>query len=218
MKRSLFAAAAMLLMATTAQAAQVQSGAWTVYDAPGEAGTPLCGLSVNGDQQRSLHIKYILGDTHFTMMMFKPSWRFPSGGVSLPLTIWLDEQNYSTNNARGVPDPKTGAMVIATVPNKILDEFLKNFGEANRMSVRFDSGNEVPWTVNMVGSRYAAKLFAGCVTNLIGKNPTTQPYGQPQATQPYGAPPATQPYGNSAAPPRPTAPQPRPRQRDDGGI
>jgi len=212
MTRSLLAAAAMLLMATTAQARQVQSGAWTVYDAPGDIGVPLCGLYVAGDQQRSLHIKYILGDTYLTVMMFKTSWRFPAGGVDLPITVWLDNQNYSTDNARGVTDPKSGAMVLATIPNKTLDEFLNVFAEADRMAVSFDGGNEPAWKVNMVGSRYAATLFKGCVHNLINNNPTTQPYGQPKATQPYNDS-STQPYGTKPA--RPAAP---PRPKDNGGI
>jgi hypothetical protein len=43
MRRSLFAAAAMLLMATTAQAAEVKSGYWTVFDTKGDTeNQPLC--------------------------------------------------------------------------------------------------------------------------------------------------------------------------------
>ena len=214
MKRSLLAASAMLLMATTAQATQVQRGAWTIYDSPGNAGRPICGVYVTGDYRRSLHIKYVLGDEHLTIMMFKPSWRFPTEGVALPLTVWFDSKPYSTDDARGVHFPDSGAAVVTTVPNKLLTEFLNQFSEAKQMAVKFDSGNEPPWTVNMNGSREAATLFKGCIYTLIDKNPMTQPYSQPQTTQPYGKPARpSQPYGNA-----PKAQPSQPARRDDGGI
>jgi len=223
MKRSLLAAAAMLLMATTANAdivGEARSGAWSVYETNGDGkgNRPLCGMKISGDASRSLHIKYLLGNDYLTIMAFKDSWRFPVSNVSLPITLGFDKEIYSTDKAIGVHDPAIGGYVQMTVPYSIITEFMRNFAEANLFWLRFDEGTEAPWTGKMIGSRKAGTWFSGCVKALIAKYPnvSTQPYGKPQATQPYGKPAPTQPYGKQSAPSQPTVQ--RAPKRDDGSI
>jgi hypothetical protein len=83
-------------------------------------------------------------------------------------------------------------MVEFTLKGDLIGDFLHEFGEANRMWVRFDAGTEQPWVADMVGSRKAAAMFKNCVASL------------PQPTQPFAQQPS-QPYSSAS-------------KKDDGGI
>jgi len=83
MKRILLSAAlvATLLANTVTKSSaavvgEAQSGAWSYEtNGDGKGGRPLCGMNVTGDQGRSLHIKYSLGNDYLTVMAFGNSWR-----------------------------------------------------------------------------------------------------------------------------------------------
>jgi hypothetical protein len=219
MKRSLLAAAAALLISTgTATAAEVRSGYWSVYDTRGDAkNPPLCGMYTRySDAVASIMVKYILGNDHLSIHVFKHGWRFPQKPVTFPITLGFDQTTYGSTTAFGSNDSDAGPMVEFTIKNEATDDFLRAFASASWMWIRFDEGSEKPWPAKMYGSRNAAALFMRCVTGMLN---APQPYGNaPQAngsTQPYGrkAQP-TQPFGNGAA-----QPQAKPAaKRDDGAI
>jgi hypothetical protein len=96
-------------------------------------------------------------------------------------------------------------MIEFGIAPESVENFLKDFGNANWLWIKFDEGTEPTWPAKMEGSRNAASMFARCIANLIDAN-STQPYGKPE-TQPYSNS-ATQPYGNSQTQPYSAAPQP----------
>lgn len=67
--------------------------------------------------------------------------------------------------------------------------FLNLFGDANKMVLGFDQGTQVPFIVNMNGSRAAAVMFARCAKVIDTPEP-----------QPFATPPAPQPFGNGSTP------------------
>ncbi len=223
MKTTLAVIAALLLTTSTGRAGEVRSGFWTVFDSDGQGKfKPLCGMKTEyADVQASIMVKYILGSDNFTIHIFKQGWRFPTDQpVNFPITLGFDQEAWGQAKADGITQPSAGPMIEFYVPNKSISRFLKSFGDAQLLWIRFDEGSEKPWTAKMSGSRNAARLFGNCVVNLINANSTqpygessTQPYGK-NSTQPYAAKPPTQPYG---APKEPLKLQPA-LKRDDGQI
>jgi hypothetical protein len=215
-------AATLLLTAATAQAGEVRSGYWTVFDTKGGGKLkPLCGMkTVYADVNASIMVKYILGNDDLTIHIFKAGWRFPTDQpISFPITLGFDQEAWGQATALGFKPPDASPMIEFSVPNKSIASFIKAFGDAQLLWIRFDEGTEKPWPAKMSGSRNAARLFAGCVSNLIEANSTqpygnssTQPYGN-SSTQPYGAAPPTQPY----AAPKPPLKLPS-AQKEDGSI
>jgi hypothetical protein len=226
-KRSLLAAAALLLAATSANALDLKvSGYWKAF-LSGTKETPICGMSSSlGDGKGSLMIKYIHGQNHLTGHIIKPSWRFPADGVAVPLTIGVDRTPILSGPALGYRNPN-GLQILEFYikpENVSVDQFLLDFAKAARFWVRFDEGTEQPWVLDMTGSAEVASVFRNCTLRLIDDaKGATQPYGTPQATQPYGKRAApTQP---SAGKSQPTQPLPAPVKKpdrvkpaDDGSI
>jgi hypothetical protein len=199
-------AAALLLSAiTTAHAREVRSGYWTVFDGNVNGKLkPLCGMkTVYTDVNASIMVKYILGENNLVVHIFKAGWRFPENAITFPITLGFDQEAWGHTTALGLNNPRAGPMVEFNIATEATGSFLKAFGEAELLWLRFDEGTEKPWPAKMYGSRNAASMFARCISNLIEAN-STQPYGKPE-TQPYGNS-STQPYGSqtqpySAAPP-----------------
>ena len=72
----------------------------------------------------------------------------------------------------------------------LIGVFLEDFAHADQMSVKFTNENEVPWRIDMKGTRGAANAFQSCLATLPN-NPSAQ------ATQPYDKGAATQPYDSN---------------------
>jgi hypothetical protein len=225
MRTTLAVVAMLLLTAATGRAGEVRSGYWTVFDTKGDGklNKPLCGMKTEyADVQASIMVKYILGEKTLTVHIFKTGWRFPSDQpVKFPLTLGFDNAVFGQVTAAGLSPHNMSPMIEFDIANESIGSFLKAFGDAQLLWIRFDEGTEKPWPAKMSGSRHAAKLFAGCVSNLIEANSTqpygnssTQPYGN-SSTQPYGAAPPTQPY---AAPRGPLNLQPSSVKKEDGQI
>jgi len=218
MKRSLLAAAAMLLCATSANAIDLKvSGYWTAF-LSGTKETPICGMqsSFGDGRNGSLLIKYIYGQDHLTGHIVKPSWRFPADGVPVQITIGVDRNPILSGPALGYRNNGLPMLEFYIAPKNVsVDQFLLDFAKAARFWVRFDEGTEKPWVLDMTGSAAVALVFRDCAMRLVADAKgaaSTQPYGRPQETQPYGKPQATQPF--SVPPAKSAAPSPR----DSGGI
>jgi hypothetical protein len=217
-------AVTLLLTAATGQAGEVRSGYWTVFDTKGDGKLkPLCGMKTQyADVNASIMVKYVLGEKTLTVHIFKTGWRFPTDQpVSFPITLGFDKEAWGQTTAMGISPPNVSPMIEFSIANESISNFLKSFGDAELLWIRFDEGTEKPWPAKMYGSRNAAKLFSGCIVNLIDANSTqpygnssTQPYGN-SSTQPYGAAPPTQPY---AAPKPPLKLQPPSLKKEDGTI
>jgi hypothetical protein len=176
--KKLFITAALVLSLTTTAHAyqQVRSGSWTTYKRLSDTGVPTCGTYVSGSD-RDFYIKYQPideGAIHF--QMFKSTWRFGEGN-EVPLVIGFDKNEMIKATARTYRHNNT-SLVEFELSGQLATDFLHEFGEADRMWIRFDAGNEQPWVADMRGSRNAAKMLVGCIAEL------------PKATQPFGATPS----------------------------
>jgi hypothetical protein len=230
LKKTVAAAALLLSAIATGHAGEVRSGYWTVFDTKGtEKFKALCGMRTGyADVRASIFVKYILGSENLTVHIFKEGWRFPADKpIRFPITLGFDNEMFGQTTANGIYDPGAGPMIEFHIANESIPHFLKDFGNARLLWIKFDKGTEQPWPAKMDGSRKAASMFGNCIVNLINAN-STEPYGKPE-TQPYDNG-FTQPYGNktqpySAAPPsQPNgAPNGKPpilpsAKKDDGSI
>jgi hypothetical protein len=157
-----------------------------------------CGMDAAGvmNGQYALFSVKTSGDG-LVFIIMKDGWKFPSSdsknGVVVPLTLGFDNNKdaFIGAAARGYMGDGKYPTVAFFAPTdgdnaKNADEFVEAFAHADSMWIKFENGNEQPWTVNMQGSRGAANAFRTCLASL-----------PPSATQPYGNP-ATQPYDSAA--------------------
>jgi hypothetical protein len=211
----LIAAVIVVAAITNASAFEVRAGKFVAYQTVSNDGgrVPICGIQTSWPQTRaSLHIKYVLGDDVLRMHLFKESWRFPRDGstVDIPLVVGFDKNAMLDGTAKG---SATGPVPLASIRFDSTEQalnFLQEFGEADKMWIRFEAGNEPLWVVDMTGSRDAVKLFRACVASITAKGKlATQPYGN-GGTQPYGNG-GTQPFGQPK-------PQTAPAAKKDNAI
>lgn len=165
---------------------EVQSGAWTAYKGLSNTGTPTCGIRASGHGM-DIHLKYQPdADGDIAVQMFKNTWSFASD-IEVPLSVGFDKNVMLTATAHTKSGDSAGSFVEFGISGDRVADFLHEFGEADRMWIRFETGNEEPWEANMAGSRNAAAMFAGCIASLPK---ATVPFG-PQATVPFGDQKAT---------------------------
>ena len=118
MKRSLFAAAALLLAVTGAQADKLttlsRSGAWETYITTSDKGNPLCGMQVFGNKSAMI-IKYFVG-SEMLIHIYKIGWRIPDG-TKIPGYIRFD--NGGPVEVSGFGGKSTGQSGISFVEFRI---------------------------------------------------------------------------------------------------
>ena len=224
MKRSIFAAAVLLLMATAAQAAgpftKLYSGGWwEVSHGTGNKGSPMCVMTykVLTNGVKGVHVKWTERNGTF-FEVFKSTWRTPIGST-VPMFVTFDHYDSDVQEHTFI------ATALASRPQligSIISEdevvlFLKRFGDAETMTVVFPAGNEPEWSVPMAGSRNAAGAFERCIAAIRRAAPT-QPLlrtAPPQRTRavlrspPIWVPPTEEPASPpTSQPASPPTPQP----------
>ena len=190
MKRAIFwrsagTAVALLLVGGAAWAdthAIQRSGYWTAFGGTDDAGERLCGIVATGEEGRVFTIKRWADQDHFTLQIFKESWRIPKG-VEIPVRLRFD--NMETWSALADALPPDG--IALTVADNRGEAFLREFAMASRFEMSFPEGNETDWSGNLTGSAAITMAFLDCVLKL---NRGTQPFGsgnrKPGASQPFG--------------------------------
>jgi hypothetical protein len=158
-------------------------GAWKAYGGRSTDGTQVCGMSVSGDQGRSLHIKYYDGTNDLSLQAFKESWRIPVG-TRFPVIMRVDGRSpWHVPQAYG-----RGDLVEWRVSLSQGDSFLSEFRFGTNLNIAFPSGSEAPWTASLSGSNAITSVFITCIQSMTGNN-------RPVASQPFGAVP-TQPFSS----------------------
>jgi S1-C subfamily serine protease len=195
-----------------------RSGAWENYAGTSNKGVPICGMSIfTRDTSMSLHVKW--SPDGVRLMAFKDSWRIPDG-TDIPVEIGFDKNTWRSGTASGetVSNRRfTSGLVTVGINDDLVDDFLGEFGNANKIWMRFTSGNETPWVADMNGSRNAAAAFRKCISWMINKGygaPPTQPYGDSDTTQPFDS---TAPIVPKPVSPAATQPQ-QPRISSGSGF
>jgi hypothetical protein len=213
LKTLLASAAIAALFATAAYAdyKSVPSGNWRTYEAKSNTNTqPMCGMETRWNAGMAFFVKYFQGADTVTFQIMKTSWRFPKEGVEIPMTIGVDKNPILEGKA--IAGYMSGNLPIVEFSIRMSDQwpkFVEDFGEANQLWLRFETGNEPPWSMDMSGSRNAVAMMKSCIASI---NATyTRPYGH-SSTQPYGNP-GTQPVQPSQPPPRQPA-----AKKDSGSI
>jgi hypothetical protein len=165
-----------------------KSGAWTAYAGTSDTGKPMCGMAIKGSD-KTLHIKWGQGWPDYGIFAWKQGWRTPEG-AKLSVSLGFDKKPLGDATATGFQTKAEhraylGDYIQFSVGPEKIDEFMSEFAEADKMWLRFNSGNETPWFADMKGSRSIAAAFSKCVKALSVE--PTQPYGkQPEAgTQPF---------------------------------
>ncbi len=159
-----------------------RAGYWTAFGGTDDAGERLCGIVATGEEGRVFTIKRWADQDHFTLQIFKESWRIPKG-VEIPVRLRFDAMETWSALADALPPDG----IALTVPDNRGEAFLREFAIANRFEMSFPEGNESDWSGNLTGSAAITMAFLDCVLKL---NRGTQPFGsgarKPGASQPFG--------------------------------
>ena len=215
MKRLLMATAAVLLMATSAQAGTAskpipltRGGYWETLYYP---------RNTDGNQMCVMHSRWTFrdgatGDLYFKwtgagglfMQITKSTWNLPVG-QDVPLKVWLDK---SSRDAIGkIRKNDAGTTIIQiSIDADVAVGLMDDVAEADLLWVTFPQGSEKPWGGKMDGSRNAKRWLAGCVDKVRAD--------LDNATQPV-VPNATQPVVPNAVPTQPVKPA---SKKDDGSV
>ena len=203
MNRTLLAAGAVALLATSAQAVTPKttlsrSGVWETFITTNDNGVTICGMQVNG-RDSSLMVKYT-GEQIF-IQIFKAGWKIPNG-TKISGSFIYDRERFPANGTGYVSDVGH-SYVEFMVKAGGEAEFIRQFTEANTMVVGFDQGTQRPFIVDMTGSRDAAVTFTRCAMHLdANAKPSPQPFVK-DTPQPFGKQPTK------------TAPT---QKKDDGSV
>jgi hypothetical protein len=213
---ALTAAALATTIATTPVAAQVRniagSGSWVAFTGKANDGKPVCGMTAsNTTTGRFINIKWFKGNKHLTLQAFAKGWNLPVG-VQMPVHVNFDESDerrefVGIGNKGG---KSTYDFVEFRLHGDFFTDFMEEVGGANRMIITFPDGNELPWAVDMTGSRDISRVFTNCIANTL-------PTPAPQATQPHIGK-ATQPHSGKATQPHGTQPSQRRPSPDERGA
>jgi hypothetical protein len=164
-------------------------------------GSPACGLSNNAANpgMKLFMVKWFYGNDYLTIQISKQSWRIPKSARG-EIEIKFDNGTPFIGTAHAHPE---GNIMELPVPISQINNFMQEFRDSNRMTVRFVSGNEQPWWADMAGSRPVGLAFERCILSYLDQMKSAQP------TQPYSAQP-TQPFSTQPTQPYSTRPvQPR---------
>ena len=178
-------------------------GSWDAFSGPGADNKPTCGVgSTNPIDNRSLSLRFVIGDDKVQFEAKKPTWNIPANSeIPVVMQIGLN----TPWNLQGVGNGQT---VAWTIDNATMPIFDGQFRQASSMTLSFPSGNEPPWTIGLNGSTAISNAFGRCVTDLtqrVGTQPITPAPSGP--TQPFPQAP-TQPAPTQPAPPAPGPAQP----------
>lgn len=158
------------------------SGNWSVYKGHTAAGKPACELfTAAPDNSRFFSIDYFPGATSLQGMIIKPTWSIPKRTL-VPIIISVGGD--TPYHARAVGD---GDSIWWAIPRKIVDGFVDELANENRMVIVFQAGNEPPWTISLNGSDASIAVFVHCMAELVGKpsdGGSTQPFNT-SPTEPY---------------------------------
>ena len=159
-----------------------RAGYWTAFGGTDDAGERLCGIVATGEEGRVFTIKRWADQDHFTLQIFKESWRIPKG-EEIRVRLRFDRMEEGSALADSLPPDG----IALTVPDNRAEAFLREFAMANTFEMSFPDGNETPWAGNLSGSATITMAFLRCVEKLGG---ATQPFrggkSSPGASQPFG--------------------------------
>jgi hypothetical protein len=160
------------------------SGYWNVALGTLDDGNRACSLHSRDRQADQFYVKFD-GDDLF-VQIFKPTWRIPNG-TKVTIDLGFDQGLFRNGNitATGSTVRGIGMITFHLTDAAVIEDFFQQFRDADEMWVQFPDGNEQTWSINMTGSRQAARVFEGCMGVLAN------------ATQPFGAHPS-QPFGRQA--------------------
>lgn len=183
MKKLLLATVAALSLTTAAVADPIswyRTGKWFTIYQRADDGTPMCRMSAAAGHDRTLHVKWSHG--RLWIHAVRTSWRIPRG-TTTAMQIQFDSAAPFIADTAFTFSNGVGGNITNDRQGEDFREFLEQFGESDRMYVRFPNGNEPGWTFDMTGSRDASNLFLACIGRV--ERGTTQPHNRPQPTQPF---------------------------------
>jgi hypothetical protein len=169
-----------------------RSGAWTAFEGVATDGKQMCGVGTAGSD-KSIYIKYFAGEEHITVQVFKDSWAIPKG-IDINIQVQFGQRTPWSASGHGKDN-----MIEFIVKGNSISLFVSEFRSASIGTIRFLSGNEGGWTINLTGSNAATNVMTRCMNNLVT--------AQRAPTQPFSSAPATpsQPF----VPSSPSTGQPR---------
>lgn len=202
MRKLLAYTALALALASTAAHADMRDyarhGAWVLGRGLNSQHVQMCSVRTAFNDGRSFFLKWQADSGHLFIHIFKNSWRIPAG-TEMPLEV-VFSSGESLTGTGSAPATLSGRGIEFQVSPDNVDDFLDAFHDADKLEVRFPSGNERPWSINLAATDRATPAFRDCIRMASRGN--TQPHGpnvsRPTPSRPSA--PSTQPFGNPATP------------------
>ena len=208
MTRSLLAAAATLLLATTAHASSAtptpttpakpvtlaDAGNWmTLFTARNTSGVPMCVMKAKTPAVAPggwAYVKYVNDRVYITFLKY--SWKIPSN-TQVPASVQIDGDPPHPGKANAVLSADYTELFFPVGDDK-LNEFYGAFAAGSQLKVSFPEGNEPSWTVDLNGTREAMTAFQKCIVDVPAN---TSPLGKDGSTLKDAPTQPFKPKGNS---------------------
>jgi hypothetical protein len=169
MKPSLliFAISSAALMADTALAdteVLARIGAWEAFGGTTDNGRPLCGVSSSGSG-KYFGVKYFSGADTLTIQLGNDRWTLKNN-IKIKVQLQFDDEAPWSGNATGIHFSDGDAGLEFNINRNQLDQFLKEFRDANGISVSFPGEDVSDWHGSLEGTAVVSNTFSRCIRNL----------------------------------------------------
>ena len=139
-------------------------GAWQAFGGTTTDGRPVCGMSSSGSG-KYFSIKYFDGDDTLTIQLGNSQWSLKNN-AKVRVELQFDNASPWKATASGMHFGDGDAGLQFDISRKQLDQFLQEFRDSNRLSVRFPEEDVTDWNGSLEGTDSVTSSFIGCVRKL----------------------------------------------------
>ena len=141
-----------------------RTGAWQAFGGTTEDGQPVCGMSSSGGG-KYFGLKYYSGDNTLTIQLGNDSWTLKN---KIKVKVRMQFDNNSPWNATGVgmhfSDGDAGLQF--EINRKQLDGFMREFSNADHISISFPDQDVSDWHGSLEGSDTISRHFSDCMQKM----------------------------------------------------
>jgi len=153
------------------------SGDWSILQVMVEGEVSGTCQMTTAAREHSVALTFEMGDRGISVRITNAGWNFSKAAVKVPVVLRFDGADFgrvsataskSAGNA-GTPDADAKAVsaIEFGIPLEHFESFMRHFGDAREMQVKFPESSVKPWSARMKGSRKAMDLFHACLQRLL---------------------------------------------------
>jgi hypothetical protein len=148
---------------------------WAAHSGFNQDGRHVCALGTEATNVRGgqFVVEHLADSPHVNVRMVKPSWAIPQGTKA---TVGFA---FGYGAPQNVPVIGAGTELRAEFTSQGALAFLAGFRSTNSLTISFNSGNEMPWTLTGAGEGVVEPNFLSCIRSQVPAKPAPPP------TQPF---------------------------------